>query len=112
MSIRVYSERATLGTCRDQQRTPEPWIKFNQHDTTPAASGGTSTHVAVVGGWGQVLVLLAGEDVNAHEVALGVAVLASLGGRNIGDLHPRSQTSEKQKALEWQKLFVQIGCMP
>ena len=43
-------------------------------------------HVAVVGGGGQVLVFLAGEDVNAHKVALGVAVLARLGGGHVSNL--------------------------
>jgi hypothetical protein len=43
-------------------------------------------HIHVVGGGGHLLVLLAGEDVNAHKVALGVAVLAGLGGGHIHDL--------------------------
>ena len=42
-----------------------------------------STHVTVVGGGGQILVLLASEDVNGNKVALGVAVLAGLGRRHI-----------------------------
>ena len=45
------------------------------------------THVHVGGGRRQLLVLLAGEDVNGDEVALSRAVLASLGGGHIGDLH-------------------------
>lgn len=44
------------------------------------------TYVAVVGRGLQALVLLASENVNGHEVALCVSVLASLTGGNIGDL--------------------------
>ena len=45
------------------------------------------THVHVGGGRRQLLVLLAGEDINGDEVALSRAVLASLGGGHIGNLH-------------------------
>ncbi len=45
----------------------------------PQRQQACSTHVTVVGGGGQILVLLASEDVNGNKVALGVAVLASLG---------------------------------
>lgn len=40
----------------------------------------------VVGGWRQILELLAGEDVNGDKVDLGVTVLASLGGGHLDDL--------------------------
>ena len=42
--------------------------------------------VHVVGGRAEVLVLLAGEDVLADQVDLGVTVLAGLGGGHVGDL--------------------------
>ena len=40
----------------------------------------------VVGGWGQILQLLAGENVEGSQVNLSVTVLASLGGGHIDDL--------------------------
>jgi len=40
----------------------------------------------VVGGWGQIFHLLAGEDVNGNQVDFGVTVLPSLGGRHFDDL--------------------------
>lgn len=42
--------------------------------------------VHVVGGGGQILQLLASEDINGDDVDLGVTVLASLGGRHVDDL--------------------------
>ena len=42
--------------------------------------------VHVVGGRGQILQLLAGEQVNGDQVDLGVTVLAGLGGRHVDDL--------------------------
>lgn len=42
--------------------------------------------VHVVGGGRKILKLLAGEDVDGDQVNLGVAVLASLGGRHVDDL--------------------------
>ena len=45
----------------------------------PEKQQACSTHVTVVGGGGQILVLLASKDVNGNKVALGVAVLAGLG---------------------------------
>lgn len=42
--------------------------------------------VHVVGGWRQILHLLAGEDVDGDQVDLGVAVLAGLGGGHFDDL--------------------------
>lgn len=40
----------------------------------------------VVGGWGQVFQLLAGEDVDGDQVDLGVTVLTGLGGGHVDDL--------------------------
>ena len=42
--------------------------------------------VHVVGGGGQVLQLLAGEDVDGDEMDLGVTVLSGLGGGHVHDL--------------------------
>ena len=42
--------------------------------------------VHVVGGGTDIFVLLVGEDIDADHVDLGVAVLASLGGRHFDDL--------------------------
>jgi len=42
--------------------------------------------VHVVGGGGEILHLLAGEDVNGDQVDLGVAVLSGLGGGHVDDL--------------------------
>lgn len=42
--------------------------------------------VHVVGGGGEILELLASEDVNSNEMDLGVTVLASLGGGHVDDL--------------------------
>ncbi len=47
---------------------------------------GNSGDVGSVGRGDDIFVLLAGEDVNGDEVALGVAVLAGLGGRHGGNL--------------------------
>ena len=43
-------------------------------------------NVHVVGGRGQLLELLAGEDVDGDQVDLGVTVLAGLGGGHVDDL--------------------------
>jgi len=43
-------------------------------------------HVIVVRGRDQLLKLLAGEDIDGDEMALGVTVLASLGGGHVRDL--------------------------
>lgn len=40
----------------------------------------------VVGGWGQILHLLLGEDIGGNQVDLGVTVLTSLGGGHVDDL--------------------------
>lgn len=42
--------------------------------------------VHVVGGGGQILKLLASEDIDGNDVDLGVTVLASLGGGHLNDL--------------------------
>jgi hypothetical protein len=42
--------------------------------------------IHVVGRWGQIFQFLASEDVDGDQVDLGVAVLASLGGRHVDDL--------------------------
>ncbi len=42
--------------------------------------------VHVVGGGGEILKLLAGEDIGGDKVNLGVTVLSSLGGRHVNDL--------------------------
>ncbi len=47
---------------------------------------GQETHVAVVRGGRQVLVLLAGEDVDGHKVTLCVTVLAGLRGGDVSNL--------------------------
>ena len=49
----------------------------------------SSRHVGnihVVGGWGQVFELLAGEDVDGDHMDLCVTVLASLGGAHLNNL--------------------------
>lgn len=43
-------------------------------------------HIHVVGRWGQVLQLLASEDINGDQVDLGVTVLAGLRGRHVDNL--------------------------
>lgn len=43
-------------------------------------------NVHVVGGGGEILKLLAGEDISGNQVNLGVTVLSSLGGRHVNDL--------------------------
>lgn len=42
--------------------------------------------IHVVGGGGEILKLLAGEDIGGDQVNLGVTVLSSLGGRHVNDL--------------------------
>lgn len=42
--------------------------------------------VHVVGGWAELLQLLAGEDVDGSQMDLGVSVLSSLGGGHVDDL--------------------------
>ena len=39
-----------------------------------------------MGGGGEILKLLAGEDIGGNQVDLGVTVLSSLGGRHVNDL--------------------------
>jgi len=64
-------------------------------------------HVHVVGRWADIFVLLVGEDVDADHVDLGVAVLASLGGRHFDNLagatlqHDESVFA-KSRALHWE----------
>lgn len=53
------------------------------------------THVTVVRRGCQILVFFAGEYVDGDEVALGVTVLAGLGGGHISDLQ-KSQERIKQ----------------
>lgn len=43
-------------------------------------------NIHVVGGGGEILELLAGEDVDGDQVDLGVTVLSSLGGRHVDNL--------------------------
>lgn len=43
-------------------------------------------NVHVVGGWAEILELLASKDVNGNEMDLGVTVLARLGGGHVDDL--------------------------
>lgn len=40
----------------------------------------------VVGGWGKIFQLLAGEDIDGDQVDFGVTVLSSLGGGHVDDL--------------------------
>jgi hypothetical protein len=49
-------------------------------------AAGDVGNVHVVGGRGQLLELLAGEDVDGDQVDLGVTVLAGLGGGHVDDL--------------------------
>lgn len=42
--------------------------------------------VHVVGGGGEIFILLGGEDVGGDQMDLGVTVLASLGGGHVDDL--------------------------
>jgi hypothetical protein len=49
-------------------------------------AAGDVRDVHVVGGRGQLLKLLAGEDVDGDQVDLGVTVLAGLGGGHVDDL--------------------------
>jgi hypothetical protein len=42
--------------------------------------------IHVVSRWGKIFQLFASEDVDGDQVDLGVAVLASLGGRHVDDL--------------------------
>jgi hypothetical protein len=54
--------------------------------------GGSGTHLEVVGRRDELLHLLAGEDVGGDEVALGVTVLAGLGGGDVNYLRRESRT--------------------
>lgn len=63
-------------------------------------------HVHVVGGWGEVLVLLLGEDVGGHQVDLGVTVLTRLGGGHVHNLAGTALDHDvavlsKGRALHW-----------
>jgi hypothetical protein len=49
-------------------------------------AAGNVGDIHVVGGRAEIFVLLAGEDVEGDQMDLGVAVLASLGGRHINNL--------------------------
>jgi hypothetical protein len=49
-------------------------------------AAGDVRDVHVVGGRAEILKLLAGEDIDGDEMDLGVAVLASLGGRHVDNL--------------------------
>lgn len=61
----------------------------------------------VVGGWRQVLQLLAGENVNGDQVDLGVSVLTGLRGRHVDDL-TRSRLDDnvavlsQSRTLHWE----------
>ena len=51
------------------------------------------THLKVVGRGDELLHLLAGEDIGGGEVALGVTVLAGLGGGHVDHLRESSKQS-------------------
>ena len=89
MSIRVYSSLKTFGTCKEAARRKCFPGRFEERKV--------STYLAVVRGWLQTLVLLAREYVNADKVALGVAVLASLRGGNIGNLQDPLDKTRKTR---------------
>jgi hypothetical protein len=57
---------------------------WNTYELVLAAGDVGDVHV--VGGGGEILKLLAGEDVGGDKVNLGVTVLASLGGGHVNDL--------------------------
>jgi len=65
-------------------------------------------HVDVVGGGAELFLLLAGENVCGNEVALGVAVLASLGGGDIHDL-ARLSLDHDEAALADLASFHRLG---
>ena len=47
-----------------------------------------------VGGGNDILVFLAGEDINSGKVALGVSVLSSLGDGDVTDLSKKIGTNQ------------------
>ena len=51
-------------------------------------------HVSSVGGGNDILVFLAGEDINSGKVALGVSVLSSLGDGDVTDLSKKIGTKQ------------------
>ena len=61
-------------------------IGFSGYSYKLELATGDVRDVHVVGGRGQLLELLAGEDVDGDKVDLGVTVLASLGGGHVDDL--------------------------
>lgn len=63
-------------------RDMNPSVMFNSWKSVLLTWG----HIHVVGGGTQVLILLVGEDVNAHHVNLGVSVLSGLGGGHFHNL--------------------------
>lgn len=65
-------------------------------------------NVHVVGGWRQVLQLLAGENVNGDQVDLGVTVLTSLGSRHVDNL-TRSALDDNVTVLSQCRALHWIG---
>ena len=77
------------------------------HESVLLASDVGDHHV--VGGGADILVLLAGEDVDADQVDLGVAVLARLRRRHFDDLtrsllEQHEAVLTQRRALLWERL--------
>jgi hypothetical protein len=69
---------------------------------------GDVRNIHVVSRGGEILVLLAGEDVDGDKVDLGVTVLASLGGRHIDDL-ARAALDDDETVLAQSRALHGVG---
>lgn len=58
----------------------------NKQSSYGKVLAGNLRYIHVVSGWANILVLLAVEDLYAHQVNFGMTVLSGLGGRHIHDL--------------------------
>jgi hypothetical protein len=59
-----------------------------------------------VGGWGEILQLLSGEDIDTSQVDLGVSVLSGLRGGHVDDLARSSLDDNMTKAIVSNSSFV------
>jgi hypothetical protein len=64
-------------------------LVLNNFGANPFAGFSTMknhTHVAVMRGWGQLLILLSSKNIKSHKVTFGVAMLSRLGSGHLGNL--------------------------
>lgn len=81
-NLTIWNLDVVLGVTISGHQRQETIVNVQQL----VVASGHVWHVHVVGGWGQIFVLLASEDVDTNQVHLGVTVLTGLGGGHVDNL--------------------------